>query len=72
MGLQGVDIPLGARLLAIAESFDTMTTDRSYRAAISERYAIGELLQYTYTQFCPEAVDAFISGYRMKYGNSEK
>ena len=70
-GLQGADIPLGARILAIADSFDTMTTDRAYRPALSERYAIGELLHCTYTQFCPKAVDAFISGYRIKYGNSE-
>jgi HD-GYP domain-containing protein (c-di-GMP phosphodiesterase class II) len=49
-----------------------MTTDRSYRAAISERYAIGELLQYAYTQFCPIAVDAFIAGYQMQARNSGK
>ncbi|MFC1846055.1 HD-GYP domain-containing protein [Chloroflexota bacterium] len=72
MGLQGADISMGARLIAIADSFDTMTTDRSYRAAINERYAIGELLQYTYTQFCPIAVDAFIAGYQKQSGNSGK
>jgi len=63
-GLAGNDIPLGARLLAVADSFDSMTSDRSYRRAISIQDAIDELRRCSGTQFCPIAVEAFVSGYR--------
>jgi HD-GYP domain-containing protein (c-di-GMP phosphodiesterase class II) len=62
-GVSGEDIPLGARLIAIADAFDTMTTDRAYRAAFSVDRAIKELVKYAGTQFCPMALEAFISGY---------
>jgi len=61
-GLKGEAMPMGARLLAIADAFDTMTTDRSYRAALSADEAISELRRYSGTQFCPVAVEASISG----------
>jgi len=61
--LKGEEIPMGARLLAVADSFDTMTTDRSYRAARSVDYAINELIGRSGTQFCPVAVEAFISSF---------
>ena len=61
-GLKGEEIPLGARLIAVADTFDTMTTDRAYRSALPVDYAISELHAYTGTQFCPVAVKAFISG----------
>lgn len=61
-GIAGQDIPIGARLLAIADAFDTMTTERSYRATPGLDYAIGELYRCSGTQFCPVAVEAFISG----------
>lgn len=61
-GLAGKEIPIGARLLAIADAFDTMTTDRSYRAAPGIDYAVSELYRCSRTQFCPRAVRAFISG----------
>ena len=63
-GIRGEDIPIGARLLAIADAFDTMTTARAYRAALSVDHAIIELTKYSGTQFCPIAVEAFISGYK--------
>ncbi len=61
-GLKGEAIPVGARLLAIADAFDTMTTDRSYRAALSVDYATAELHKCSGTQFCPVAVSAFLHG----------
>jgi len=64
-GLKGEDIPVGARLIAVADAFDTMTTERSYRAAFGEGYAISELYRCSGTQFCPAAVEAFVSGFRM-------
>ncbi len=63
-GLKGEGIPMGARLIAVADTFDTMTTDRSYRPALSVDYAIWELHSCAGTQFCPAAVEAFISGLR--------
>jgi len=62
-GIRGEAIPIGARLLAIADAFDTMTTDRAYRSALSVDHAITELTKYSSTQFCPVAVEAFISSY---------
>jgi len=62
-GMSGEDIPLGARLLAIADAFDSMTTDRAYRTALSVNHAINELIKYSGTQFCPIAVKTFVSGY---------
>lgn len=58
-GLKGDAITPGARLLAVADAFDTMTTDRSYRAALSIDVAMNELRKFAGTQFCPAAVEAF-------------
>ena len=71
-GLKGEDIPMGARLIAVADAFDTMTTDRSYQAVLSADYAISELYTFSGTQFCPIAVEAFVSGFqRWHYPNSQ-
>ena len=67
-GLKGEDIPVGARLIAVADAFDTMTTDRSYRAAFSVDYSIRELKRCSGTQFCPIAVEAFVSNLRVSAG----
>jgi len=63
-GVRGEAIPIGARLLAVADAFDTITTDRPYRAALSVGHAISELYGSTGTQFCPVAVEAFLATYR--------
>ncbi|MFC2003191.1 HD domain-containing phosphohydrolase, partial [Chloroflexota bacterium] len=55
-GLRGENIPIGARLVAVADAFDTMTTDRSYRLKLSADDALGELVKHAGTQFCPVAV----------------
>jgi HD-GYP domain-containing protein (c-di-GMP phosphodiesterase class II) len=60
-GLRGEGIPLGARLLAIADAFDNMTTERIYRKAMSKKDAILEINKYAGTQFCPKAAKAFTS-----------
>lgn len=62
-GLRGEEIPLGARLLAVANAFDAMTTDRVYRAARSTDYAMRQLKDCSGIQFCPFAVEAFISSF---------
>ncbi|MDD5038803.1 MAG: CHASE2 domain-containing protein [Dehalococcoidales bacterium] len=66
-GLAGADIPLGARLLTVADAFDSMTSDRSYRTAISTEAAISELHKHSGTQFCPVAVEAFVSGFKTQF-----
>ncbi|HUT68004.1 MAG TPA: HD domain-containing phosphohydrolase [Dehalococcoidales bacterium] len=67
-GLEGEAIPLGARLIAVADAFDTMTTDRSYRAALTVDHAVKELHDCSGSQFCPVAVKAFIAGLRLNTG----
>jgi len=69
-GISGHDIPLGARILAIADSFDAMTSDRPYRKAMSQKDAIKELQRYAGTQFDPELVKIFVSALRKKPGES--
>ena len=60
-GIAGTDIPLEARIMGVADSFDAMTTDRPYRKAMSREEAIIEIQKNTGTQFCPEISDIFIS-----------
>ncbi|MHB9053112.1 MAG: HD domain-containing phosphohydrolase [Thermoleophilia bacterium] len=59
-GISGDGIPLGARLLAVADAFDAMTSSRPYRKAMSVEKAKGQLLANRGSQFDPEAVDLFI------------
>jgi putative nucleotidyltransferase with HDIG domain len=61
-GLKGDNIPLGARLIAIADAFDTMTTGRAYHPALTIDQAIKELQDCSSSQFCPVGVTAFVSG----------
>jgi HD-GYP domain-containing protein (c-di-GMP phosphodiesterase class II) len=61
---QGLDcnsIPLGARILAVADAFDAMTSDRPYRKAMLLEEAIKELVRCSGTQFDPNVVKAFVS-----------
>jgi HD-GYP domain-containing protein (c-di-GMP phosphodiesterase class II) len=60
-GLSGENIPLGARILAVVDTFDAMTSDRPYRAALSSQEAVGELRQLAGVQWDPEIVESFIS-----------
>jgi len=58
-GLAGEDIPIGARIFAIADTFDAMTSDRPYRKALSYEVAREELEKCAGSQFDPGAVAAF-------------
>jgi putative nucleotidyltransferase with HDIG domain len=62
-GLNGNGIPIGARLIAVVDAFDNMTTDHSYRSAMHPQQAFAELFQNAGDQFCPLAVKAFNTGY---------
>ena len=59
--LAGDDIPLGARMLAIVDAFDAMTTDQVYRRAISRELAFSELFRHAGTQFDPQLVKLFVN-----------
>jgi len=59
-GLAGRDIPLGAAIISVADTYDTMTTDRPYRAAPGNEKALAELDRCSGTQFRPEVVSAFL------------
>jgi response regulator RpfG family c-di-GMP phosphodiesterase len=60
-GLKGENIPLGARIIGVADAFGAMTTDRPYRKALSVTEAVKELKKFSGTQFDPHIVEIFIS-----------
>ena len=60
-GLGGDEIPIEARICSTCDAFSAMTTDRAYRAAMSERDALTELRRCAGTQFDPRVVAAFES-----------
>jgi HD-GYP domain-containing protein (c-di-GMP phosphodiesterase class II) len=57
-GLAGENIPLGARILSVADAFVAMTSDRPYRCAMTQSEAVAELLANAGTQFDPHVVKA--------------
>jgi HD-GYP domain-containing protein (c-di-GMP phosphodiesterase class II) len=59
-GLKGEEILLPARVFAVVDAFDAMTTDRPYRAALPIDHAAGELQKMAGTQFDPDVVRAFL------------
>ena len=60
-GLQGVDIPLGSRIFALADTLDAMTSARPYRAALPFETARAEIEKHSGKQFDPELVKIFLS-----------
>ncbi len=59
-GLKREEIPLMGRIIAVADTYDAMTSDRSYRKALSEDVAVEELRRNSGTQFDPQVVTAFL------------
>lgn len=66
-GLAGEEIPLGARIFMIADSFDAMTSDRTYRSAMPAEEALAEILRHSGSQFDPAAVRAFLAVYQKRF-----
>ena len=62
-GLRANEIPLGARIVAIADAYDAMIHDRPYKRAVSHDQAIAELRRHAGTQFDPELVELFCDLY---------
>jgi len=63
-GLAGEDIPILARIVAVADTFDAMTTDRPYRKALDKREAVREVKRCSGTQFDKEVVEAFVRAFK--------
>ena len=59
-GLKAESVPLGARILAVADTYDAMTSERSYREAMNVETAFAEIEQGKGTQFDPSVADAFL------------
>ena len=57
----GEKIPIGARIIAVADTFDAMTSDRPYRKALPKETALKELKRCSGTQFDPKVVNAFLN-----------
>jgi diguanylate cyclase (GGDEF)-like protein len=62
-GLRANEIPLGARIVAIADAYDAMINDRPYKRAITHEQAVAELRRHAGTQFDPELVELFCDLY---------
>ena len=62
-GLHEDEIPLGARIFTVVDTFDSMTSDRPYRKALSTMDALNEILKNGGTQFDPIVVEAFLDIY---------
>jgi len=60
-GLKGDEIPLGARIFAVVDTFDAMTSDRPYRPALSISAARDEVKRFAGIQFDPAVAEAFLS-----------
>ncbi|MCF7908535.1 MAG: HD-GYP domain-containing protein [Candidatus Omnitrophica bacterium] len=63
-GLKGNKIPLIAQIIAVADTYDAMTSDRPYRRGMSKKQAIQEIRKNKAKQFSPLVVDAFLKLYK--------
>ena len=63
VGLSGEHIPLSARIIAVADSFDAMNTKRVYRDPLSKNEILAELKKNRGTQFDPKILDVFLELY---------
>src|SRR5262249_47688429 len=62
LGLKGSEVPLMARIIAVADTYDAMTSDRAYRRALPHEIAIAEIERCSGSQFDPEIANQFNSG----------
>lgn len=60
-GLKGEQIPISSRIIAIADTYDAMTSNRAYRPALSHQFALEEIIRCSGTQFDPNLAEIFVS-----------
>jgi len=60
-GLAGDAIPVAARIIAVADTYEALVSDRPYRSARSPEEAVGEVTRCSGSQFDPRVVDAFLT-----------
>jgi putative two-component system response regulator len=63
-GLKREEIPLGARIIAVADSYEAMTSERPYRSSLSAEYALMEIKNGKGTQFDPDVVEVFQNSFK--------
>lgn len=66
-GLQGDEIPMQARIVAIADTFDAMTTNRPYQKAMELSYVVEKIVSFAGTRFDPQVAEAFVKA--VKHGD---
>ncbi len=72
IGLKGEEIPVAARIILIADTFDAMTSTRPYRKGLPYEVAYSELIQFSGTQFDPKLVRMFVEGMRKEALKNEE
>lgn len=63
-GMKGEEIPLLARIISVADTYDAMVSTRPYRKGLDPKIAYDEIVKYSGTQFDPKVVDAFIEAFK--------
>ena len=71
LGLKGREIPIECRMLAIADAYDAMTSDRPYRKALTHEEALAQLVGGKDTQFDANLVEKFINAIEKKIGQDK-
>jgi HD-GYP domain-containing protein (c-di-GMP phosphodiesterase class II) len=64
LGMKGEEIPLLARIIAVADTYDAMVSTRPYRKGMDPKIAYDEIVKYRGTQFDPRVVDAFVEAFK--------
>jgi len=59
-GIAEIGIPLGARIIAVCDTYDAMVTNRPYRNALSKEEALREIIRCKGSQFDPDIADCFV------------
>lgn len=71
-GLKGENIPLAGRIICVADAYEAMRADRSYRKGMSHEKAISELINCSGTQFDPRIVDTFVVHYTHEWYEDQR
>lgn len=70
--LKGSQIPFCARIVAIADAFDAMTSSRAYRSALLSKVAYGRIIEGSESQFDPQLIEVFKEIYPLWHQNIEE